>query len=277
MGESLHTFLAGRADWYFRANDDSWINPSNLLSFIDQLELFVEPRTDIVFKGQAYMYMVKPLMLQGGDGLLMSRAAAEFVASLGWENLTRQALHHQEDTAYSLAIFKALGEPSHWCDSRFTGATTGYRTQWIMPPVIRAHLPNRFSSFDRACRSTMVLPLRTAVGMHTAGLPEFEELITLAHELPDRVAMEWNGRTYDLCVAEKGTVGRLQSLQRLVDMTPIVSGQDIDRDVSRIAACVLRPANCSLYEGKVMRFANRRRGHPGSWQPDPHGEAMSRP
>jgi hypothetical protein len=63
--------------WLYRAIDDTWISPDNLIEFIGDLVDVVDPMTDIVIKGCKNFRSVFGCApwLDGGIGWLLSRAA----------------------------------------------------------------------------------------------------------------------------------------------------------------------------------------------------------
>jgi hypothetical protein len=50
---AFRDFLNGKHRWFFRAGDDTFVNPENLLSFVAQLERFVDTDVDIVMEAAA--------------------------------------------------------------------------------------------------------------------------------------------------------------------------------------------------------------------------------
>jgi hypothetical protein len=55
----FHFFLNTTAlPWFYRAIDDTWILPGNLIELVDDLEKFVNPYQDIVVKGSKSRHLV---------------------------------------------------------------------------------------------------------------------------------------------------------------------------------------------------------------------------
>jgi hypothetical protein len=261
---SLRLFLAGGASWYFRAMDDSWINPGNFLEYIGKLETFVDPDKHVVIKAAVYRYISGADLVQGGSGVLLSRAAVEFIVAANFTRLTRFAFLHQEDTTFTLPCFALFNETAAWSDFRFVGPDTGYRTRWIMPPIITEHSGTNFRDFNISCQSKLVFPLRAAVAFHTTGLPQLEWLIRVAHELPMDLATEWNGRAFLLCRCSEGLLDEMVSVEALMRATPLVTREEADR------ASFVEIAKCA----DDLRFC-RYVSQIGSLKDDKHGVSGS--
>jgi hypothetical protein len=254
VAASFALFLASGYPWYFFGQDDTWPNPSNLRDLLAQLETFVDPRRDLVFKGCPYRYIYEAAYLQGGSGILLSRAAVELIVALNFTRLTEISLNHQEDTAFTLVFYKFLRATRDWSDFRFTGPGTGYRTRFVMPPVIRSHWDTRFRDFDVRCAHDVVSPLRAAVAIHTAGVPELEQLIVGARTLPEDIAMQWDGaQTYSLCRCAPGTLARLGSTEELRAATPILRRSDFaDQNMETVAVCAQTLTECRYEHGSSL-------------------------
>jgi hypothetical protein len=220
-----------------------------LIELLDQLETFVNPYWNLVFKGNIFRYIKNSGFLEGGSGFLMSRAAVEFVVSLNLTALGFISFYQQEDTALTLPMFKSLNSVNDWLDFRFMGPTTGRRSAWIIPDVIKQHLSSEFRKFNEMCTSQIVYPVRHAVAVHTVGEVEFEKLIISARKMPRTLAMQWNGKTYNLCQTDSDVLERLVSLERLRNHTSIVTADDIpDRSIEGLDSCGMRFRAC-VYQG----------------------------
>jgi hypothetical protein len=253
IAHSLDTFLERGRPWYFRAIDDSWINPDNLFEYLDQLETFVDPYRNLVFKANFFRYLQGERWVEGGSGLLLSRAAVAFIVALNLTKLGEISLHSQEDTALTLPIYLALEKSAQWVDHRFMGPTTGYRTRWIMPEVIREHLESGFRGFNVSCYSQWVYPVKYAVAVHTTGVIELEKLVVRAREVVDDLAMQWNGRTYSLCRTQRARLENMISTMTLRENTPIVVLEDVrNASIQDLRPCMNRWGRCTYRGGRSL-------------------------
>jgi hypothetical protein len=119
VNASLYDFLALGALWYFRAMDDTWVNPANMRDYLDKLEQIVDPYKHLVIKADVYRYLSAADFVQGGSGVLLSRAAVEYPVRLNFTYLTDISYAHHEDVAFTFPCFAFFNETRQWAEFRF--------------------------------------------------------------------------------------------------------------------------------------------------------------
>lgn len=157
---SLLDFLKTGIPWYGRLIDDSFINPLNLRKLINDLETFIDPFTQIVGKSLINRHRCSPKILSyypyinGGNLILLSRAAVEHMMKYNFRKVYENSLRHQDDTAISDVFYETFFRTSDWEDFRFTGPEDlkNYLARNLTSFILR-HVKENFSNFHQKCRA----------------------------------------------------------------------------------------------------------------------------
>jgi hypothetical protein len=126
--EAYKYFLAHRhlGNWLFRAMDDTYVNVTNLLSRIAQLEQVYDPRKHIVLRAAQNNECVRAgrLWIGGGAGWLMSRpmVAAHFMRgfTFGEAGERRACGCTQDDCLTTRIAIRIFGSSLPWADNAMT-------------------------------------------------------------------------------------------------------------------------------------------------------------
>jgi hypothetical protein len=229
---AMSYFLTTGLPWFLRAIDDSWFNPGNLYTFIQQLSSFLDPHQHVVIKahmGPNYFQIWGKPFLQGGAPTLMSRAAVIHVLRyFPWICGSRP--FPADDTALDIIVNRTFLSMLNWADVRFAGAVTG-RPNAMFLKQYNLHADSHFASFNRSCRPNAYLlkTVKKIVGVHSwGGIMQWRKIVELANSnwFPEDLMFDYRlPDGYELCL-DKKEAGRLGSLEYLKAVTPRLNIND---------------------------------------------------
>jgi hypothetical protein len=218
--ESFDRFLwYTSSPWFFRAIDDTWISPSNILALIDKLEIFIDPKTDIVMKACKTRHQLFECAswTDGGVGWLLSRAAVKHAVAYDFVGICRFALWNQDDTTMGLILCHTFPDHRFW-DSNFLPGNPGIGNfsshDCRYSVVFNENTPN--------CSTEWLWPVRTLISLHTGGRPEIQAFLREAENAPADLAFELTQDAWRLCRADSGRLAGLVSIENLRKWTPII-------------------------------------------------------
>jgi hypothetical protein len=220
----MRLFLETDRDWFLRVIDNSWFNPDNLNTYIQQLSLFINPRRHIVIKGHLIPYYFESFqipIMHGSTPILMSRAAVRHI--LGhFPKLCGTRHWSTDDLTLSLIVNRSFEAISDWDDVHFVGENplnSTFGDQWNL------HSSTHFRHFKTICsqKNRYLKPLKKIVGVHIAdGNRAWREVIEMANEnwFPEDLMLEYSqGKGYLFCLDRNEAV-RLSSIKYLKKRTP---------------------------------------------------------
>jgi hypothetical protein len=218
-------FLKERThEWFFRAIDDTWINPDNLLEFVDDLANVVNPMTDIVIKACRnirLLYQCTPWP-DGGTGWLMSRAGVMHIVEYDFTKICNQLIWHQDDATIGLLACHTFPDQRFWHSWRMPGDPFYFRG---------LHLP-RFSDVKEKCPHEDVWPVRRLVVYHTQGLSALQEMVMTAGHVVEDLAFIVRRDDFTLCRGIPAKLAERVGLEEVRRTTPIVKFQKGGRKMS---------------------------------------------
>jgi hypothetical protein len=213
--------------WFFRAIDDTWILPANLIELVEDLEQFVDPYHDIVVKGSKtrHLFFNCSSWMDGGIGWLMSRAAVLHFVEYNFVQVCSRVYLQQDDTTTGLILCHTFPDFRYWDNPRFPGN-----------PYYHSHIVVlNFSEILIPCNGTNIWPINKIVSFHTNGNATLQAFLRAARTAPSDAAFEWHPNVWHICRGDAQKFAVLNSLEHLKKWTPIVkfikSGQIIPWDI----------------------------------------------
>jgi hypothetical protein len=201
---SLEFFVRNTtANWYFRAMDDTWVSPENMVSFVSGLSQAVSPATDIVIKASKTRnerYKCQP-WFDGGVGWLLSRAGAQHVLEYNFVNVCRHAPLRHDDISMGLIAYHTFPDHRFW-DSPFLPGNPYFRRYWSPPTPSQAPVPN--------CEAEFVWPVSRVVAIHTQGRPWLQAELANATKMPSDIAYELLPGKWGICRMTRVQVERFE-------------------------------------------------------------------
>jgi hypothetical protein len=245
--EAYKWFLKNKnmGNWLYRAIDDTFVNITNLVSLIRQLEEIYDPRVHIVFRGaeNRAKCMRKAIFLGGGSGWLMSRpmVAAHFVKGFRYRDAKgfRPCSCMQDDCMTTRIVMRIFGSFAPWSDDLMTD-----RLDFVYFQGNPATGKVRFDF--PACHPRafhLLRPLNRLVSAH-CDCPHRRSAVAFAFckqmgQLPDTVYAFRPSCTRSLmfCTAEPGIVNR-DVASFLNETAMFVTLKDLANPVRRMPNCM---------------------------------------
>jgi hypothetical protein len=246
---AYHIFLnETSANWFYRAIDDTWVSPENLVEFTGELSAFIDPASDIVIKGSKSRHQIWDCVpwLDGGIGFLLSRAAVRHILLYDFLHVCTTVYMSQDDTATGLIACHTFPDHRYWDSPRFpANPYTSSETE-----------VENWDGVSRKCTGRNIWPIRKAVARHTAGRKVLEDDAIRLNTAPPDLAFEAAPpRVWRVCRGEKGVLKEMTGVEELRRWTPVVKfvegGQEIPWN-ERF------PEACSQCRGRGHWRENRR-------------------
>jgi hypothetical protein len=201
---SLEFFLTNTtSNWYYRAMDDTWVSPENLVSFVSDLSQAVSPATDIVIKASKSrheMYKCAPYF-DGGVGWLLSRAGAQHVLEYDFVDVCAKSLWQHDDISMGLIACHTFPDHRFW-DSPFVPGNPYYHRYPNPPTPSQAPVPT--------CEADFVWPASRVVAMHTEGRPWLQAELANATNMPSDIAYQRLRGKWNICRMTQAQVERFE-------------------------------------------------------------------
>jgi hypothetical protein len=215
--DAFHMFLNRTSSpWLFRAIDDTWILPENMIEFVSDLEQFVNPYQEIVVKSSRtrnFRFSCAP-WLEGGIGWLMSRAAVRHFVEYDFVQICTEAFLQQDDTTAGLILCHTFPDERYWDSPRFPGNPYYYYRDSV--PLLN------FSRISIRCSGTNIWPINKIVSVHTSGKAALQAIVRTARSAPSDLAFESHPHIWRLCRSDPRELAALTTLESLKKWTPIV-------------------------------------------------------
>ena len=109
--------------WYYKAMDDTWVDPGKLYDYVRQLSRVYDPFQHLVLIGHANHEKLRNYYLHGGSGWLMSRAMIEYQRrhNLSLITLLRNSRYQQDDTAQTIIVRHIFKSTKYWDEMLISG------------------------------------------------------------------------------------------------------------------------------------------------------------
>jgi hypothetical protein len=202
--------------WLYRAIDDTWIMPDNLLDFVDELVSFIDPMTDIVIKASKNYrgYFRCAPWLDGGLGWLVSRAAVMHILEYSFAELCGQVYFNQDDTTTGLIACHTFPDHRAWNCWRLPG--NPYYSEAGFPQMDTNAAP---------CPDGDVWPIQKLIAVHVHDSRWAEEAVRGARDAPPDLAYWADGGQFRICRGDPAAMAIATDWETLRRWTPIVKFQ----------------------------------------------------
>ena len=109
--------------WYFKAMDDTWIDPERFWTYVKELSKVYDPFRHLVLIGHANHERLVQFYLHGGSGWIISRALIEYQQrhNLSLIQLLKNSRYQQDDTAQTIIVRHLFEKPKFWDEMLISG------------------------------------------------------------------------------------------------------------------------------------------------------------
>jgi hypothetical protein len=242
IARTFDIFLRERTEgWFYRAIDDTWINPDNLIEFIDDLINVVDPMTDIVIKACKTLHPVYRCgpWTDGGVGWLVSRAGVMHIWEYNFTGVCTQALMQQDDTAMGLIVCHTFPDHRFWHSWRMPGDPFYHGKRTVLP----------FFNITEDCPDDDVWPVRKLVGFHAQAMPALQKIVMIARNLSDDIAFVTREKKFTLCRGNPARLIGITSSEEVRRWTPVVKFRKGGQRISLRGNRQFGPVVCRQYVG----------------------------
>jgi hypothetical protein len=231
---AMRYFLTTSRGWFLRAIDDSWFNPDNLYTLVQQLSTFLNPRKHVVMKGHAapdFVLQWGRVYLQGGAPILLSRAAVIHVLQY-FPPICGLPFFPSDDTTFGLIANRSFPSLTDWGDVRWA-ATINSAQDTVFIRQWDSHVGSYFRSFNEVCSQNAIYlkPLNKIIGVHTVnGIVQGRQIVEMAslNWFPQDLMFEYQyPQGYVLCRNKTEEI-RLASMDYLKEVTPLLTIADLN-------------------------------------------------
>jgi hypothetical protein len=258
IARTFDIFLRERTEgWFYRAIDDTWINPDNLIEFIDDLINVVDPMTDIVIKACKTLdreYECSP-WTDGGIGWLISRAGVMHVREYDFAGVCGNVFMRHDDTTMGLIACHTFPDHRFW-------------HSWRMPgdPCVRLGITEfNFSKGSQDCPDDDVWPAQKLIVLHTRAVSTLQQVVMIARNITDDIAFAVLGDRFTWCRGVPERLARITSLEEVRRWTPVVKFRKGGQRIEWPASQPTGPWVCQQCVGLRQEQMHRERSRLAEW------------
>jgi hypothetical protein len=168
--------------YLYRIMDDSWLNVTNLLKVIDQLNQVYDPMQEFVFRGFANNGISRGYgYIGGGSGWLLSRplVALHQQQRFSFEHWFGKSKFRQDDTTETLIVYMVFPTYHTWSDPRWSESCFGCKgSDWSR---------GNFTGTEKCRQNVPSYSFNAVVAFHPWHLVESEITATLLGSLPNNL------------------------------------------------------------------------------------------